>query len=230
MNIIEELAQAFKQTYDDKTLSKSERKALRSLLADANLDQRKRDILRSKVFDIAKTGISGGEAYFTLEWLEDATRLLESPAEAQSSGSSVYFSPGDEPLNAIITQIQGTRDLLEICVFTISDDRITNAILDRHRFNTPIRIITDNDKLNDAGSDIRALAESGVEVRVDNTPNHMHHKFAVFDSETVLTGSYNWTRSAATRNEENVLVTQEKGIITQYQREFKALWKRSDPF
>jgi phosphatidylserine/phosphatidylglycerophosphate/cardiolipin synthase-like enzyme len=152
------------------------------------------------------------------------------PAEAATSGSSVYFSPGKDPLNAIITQIQNARELLEICVFTISDDRITKAILDRHRFNTPIRVITDNDKLHDAGSDITALAESGVDVRVDTTPNHMHHKFAVIDSETLLTGYYNWTRSAATRNEENLLVTQEKAIIVQYQQEFRALWKRSDPF
>jgi phosphatidylserine/phosphatidylglycerophosphate/cardiolipin synthase-like enzyme len=34
-----------------------------------------------------------------------------------------------------------------------------------------------------------------------------HHKFAIFDGKTLLNGSYDWTRSAFTKNEENVLVT-----------------------
>jgi mitochondrial cardiolipin hydrolase len=139
--------------------------------------------------------------------------------------SHAYFSPGETCLNAIITAINGAQSSLKICVFTISDDRITRAILQAYRSGIKVKILTDNEKLYDKGSDIRQLAQAGVPVRVDNTPNHMHHKFAIIDNQTVITGSYNWTRSAAMYNHENLIVTDEKTMVSDFCREFDRLWE-----
>ena len=136
-----------------------------------------------------------------------------------------YFSPGDTCLNAILTAINGAQNSLKICVFTISDDRITRAILQAHRKGIKVKILTDNEKLYDKGSDIRELARAGVPVRVDITTNHMHHKFAILDNQTVLTGSYNWTRSAALYNHENLISTNEKTLVTDFCQEFDRLWE-----
>ena len=53
----------------------------------------------------------------------------------------------------------------------------------------------------------------------------MHHKFAVFDRRILLTGSYNWTRSAAGHNEENLLVTDEAKLVGPYLQRFEKLWE-----
>ena len=53
-------------------------------------------------------------------------------------------------------------------------------------------------------------------VRVDRSPYHMHHKFAILDAATLLTGSYNWTRGAARDNEENLIVTDEPRIVNPF--------------
>jgi len=144
--------------------------------------------------------------------------------------SHAFFSPGDDCLNAIITGIEEAAQSIKICVFTISDDRISDAIVRAHRSGIRIKIISDNDKLYDKGSDIRELAAKGLEVRVDKTRSHMHHKFAIFDDTHVLTGSYNWTRSAALYNHENVLVTDNPSIVRDYRREFEKLWDRMTPY
>ncbi|MDB5260849.1 MAG: hypothetical protein JWQ14_130 [Adhaeribacter sp.] len=144
--------------------------------------------------------------------------------KSNKSINHAYFSPGDTCLNAIIAAIKSARQSVHICVFTISDDRITRTILQAHRSGIKVRVLTDNEKLYDKGSDIRELAQAGVAVRVDNTTNHMHHKFAVVDNQTILTGSYNWTRSAALYNHENLLVTSEKNIVSDFSREFDRLW------
>ncbi|WP_299825522.1 phospholipase D-like domain-containing protein [uncultured Pontibacter sp.] len=143
----------------------------------------------------------------------------------QKITSHAFFSPGDDCLEAIITAIDDAEQTIKICVFTISDDRISDAIVRAHRRGLHIKIITDNKKLHDAGSDIRELAAKGLEVRIDKTRSHMHHKFAVFDETRVLTGSYNWTRSAAMHNHENVLVTDNLSIVQDYSHEFDRLWK-----
>jgi len=135
-----------------------------------------------------------------------------------------YFSPGDACLNAIIAAISKAKSSLKICVFTISDDRITRSILQAHRRGIPVKILTDNEKLYDKGSDIRELAQAGIPVRIDNTTNHMHHKFAILDNQTVLTGSYNWTRSAAQYNHENLIIANDKTMVKNFSREFDRLW------
>lgn len=114
---------------------------------------------------------------------------------------------------------------LKICVFTISDDRISEAIIKTFRKGIEIKLLTDNEKLYDKGADIMELAAKGVPTRVDMTHNHMHHKFAIIDNEVVLTGSYNWTRSAANYNHENVLITNDKATVQAYCQEFDKLWE-----
>jgi len=78
----------------------------------------------------------------------------------------------------------------------------------------------------DLGSDIERLRRSGIEVRTDTSPSHMHHKFAVFDGLMVLTGSYNWTRSAADRNQENLVCSNDPGLVDAFAGTFEQLWSQ----
>jgi phosphatidylserine/phosphatidylglycerophosphate/cardiolipin synthase-like enzyme len=54
----------------------------------------------------------------------------------------------------------------------------------------------------------------------------MHHKFAVFDRRSVLTGSYNWTRSAFRANQENTILTEDPTLVRLFEGEFERLWRR----
>jgi hypothetical protein len=51
----------------------------------------------------------------------------------------------------------------------------------------------------------------------------MHNKFCVIDNKMVITGSYNWTYYAETRNKENILVTDNKKVSNQFIQEFNKL-------
>jgi mitochondrial cardiolipin hydrolase len=56
----------------------------------------------------------------------------------------------------------------------------------------------------------------------------MHHKFAVFDARTLLTGSYNWTRSADEYNKDNFLVTDDPHLVQAFSATFDRLWARGN--
>ncbi|MHC5539469.1 phospholipase D-like domain-containing protein, partial [Singulisphaera rosea] len=77
----------------------------------------------------------------------------------------------------------------------------------------------------DLGSDIGRFEEAGMAVRVDHSPFHMHHKFALVDFEILLTGSYNWTRGAARDNAENLIVTTEARLVSSFMAHFDRIWK-----
>lgn len=200
---------------------------MRDSLREADFDQRELAILRSEVFDLARDALSPENAKALIDWLEDATKtILEiSRKPPNRTWTNSYFSPGDDCLNAILGKLRGARQTLDICVFTITDDRIVEEIQAARRRRVAVRIITDNDKARDAGSDIHRMAGEGIDVKVDVTPNHMHHKFAIIDGDVVLTGSYNWTRSACFSNQENLIATNDENAVEAFSTEFQKLWR-----
>jgi len=91
-----------------------------------------------------------------------------------------------------------------------------------------IRIISDDDKSMDLGSDLAHLSKAGINCRLDRTTAHMHHKFAIADQDLLLTGSYNWTRSAATENDENIVVTNNPRLLRCFAGKFEEMWHKLD--
>ena len=152
--------------------------------------------------------------------------LLLNYAIKQKHTSEVYFSPGDDCAEAIVTELLSAKEKIDICVFTISDNVISREIIKAHQKGIQIRIITDDQKVNDKGSDINEMARQGIQVKVDNSKHFMHDKFAVFDTNAMLTGSFNWTRSASKYNQENIILSRNPALIKAFQAEFTSLWNK----
>jgi cardiolipin hydrolase len=222
----DELQTILRETLDDYRLSRSERQALSARLKDVDLDKRLQDLCHRTAFELAREEIDAVNSSQVLEWLHDVTRLLRTSAlSTETIRSETLFSPADDCWQKIASMLKSARRSVDICVFTITDNRISSEIEAAHKRGVKVRIVTDNDKTNDRGSDAERLAHAGIEVRVDRTSFHMHHKFAIFDGNRLLTGSYNWTRSAADSNEENFLICDDGRLIGDFQREFERLWK-----
>jgi phosphatidylserine/phosphatidylglycerophosphate/cardiolipin synthase-like enzyme len=140
--------------------------------------------------------------------------------------SVALFAPGDACLRQIVHRFASAHNTVDVCVFTITDDRITRAMLTAHRRGVKLRVLTDNDKTFDRGSDIDEIERAGVPVKVDRTPFHMHHKFALFDRARLVNGSYNWTRGAAEQNMENLIDTADPSLVDAFALHFEELWKK----
>jgi phosphatidylserine/phosphatidylglycerophosphate/cardiolipin synthase-like enzyme len=56
----------------------------------------------------------------------------------------------------------------------------------------------------------------------------MHHKFALFDKECLINGSFNWTRSASTKNEENITLLYDNNLVSAFNGTFESLWIESE--
>lgn len=221
----EEFDRILEHTLEDYRLSRGEKRVVKSVLGALDASEQELGVLRSRAFALAEEQLLDPDSKALLAWLEDVVNVLQPQAAPAPLPDEVFFSPGDACPRKIVNLIEGCRSQVDICVFTITDDRISDAIHNTHRRNVPVRIITDNDKQHDAGSDIRYLHGAGVPVRFDRTENHMHHKFAIFDRRRALTGSYNWTRSAANFNEENFLVSADPEVVRTFGEKFERLWE-----
>jgi len=218
------------RSLDDRRFSRGERQALGEFLATPGpaID---REAVRRRAFEAARTVLKQPEDLPVLAWLEDVTRAIREagPPAARPVVAEAHFSPGEDCPRVIGRLLAGAGRTAELCVFTITDDRLADAILDAHRRGVAVRIITDDAKAEDLGSDVGRFDRAGIPTRVDRSPFHMHHKFAILDGESLLTGSYNWTRGAARDNEENLIVTTDPRFLTPFGATFERLWAKLGP-
>ncbi|MDP6723564.1 MAG: phospholipase D-like domain-containing protein [Pirellulaceae bacterium] len=222
----EQLDRILKKTLEDFRISRGEKRVLKSILDELDPDAQRLAFIRHRAFEIARSEMLGPEAKGAIDWLEDIVKILQpDTSRSDAPDAEAYFSPGDSCVRAIIGLLRRARRSVDICVFTITDNRLSDAILETAERRVGVRIISDNDKSEDLGSDIERFGRAGIDVVVDQTRHHMHHKFAIFDNRITLTGSYNWTRSAAENNEENIVVTRDARITRLFQGKFNQLWR-----
>lgn len=212
-------------TLEDFKLSQSEALELREILP--KLAQDDVAFVRNKAFALAREPVrmGGDNAVASLLWLEKISKQIDNFRQAQSAFiSEAHFSPGEDCRRQLLGLLTAARLTIDISVFTISDDLLSEAIATAHKRGIQVRLITDNDKAHDQGSDIFKLIDQGIDVRMDNTENHMHHKFAIIDKRILVNGSFNWTRSATLYNHENILITDDSTLMMAYLAEFEVLW------
>ncbi len=237
-----ELEALLRKTLDDPRIQPGTRREIERVFQRGSLDAETVTAFCAQAIVLARASLHDARMRDTFAWVlrladlaADAPKPAAAPAKkparegAHGVEARAYFSPGDECLKAIRACFDEARETADVCVFTITDDRIREAIVAARRRGVVVRVISDNDKSLDEGSDIEPLRRAGIEVRLDETEAHMHHKFAVFDGRRLLNGSYNWTRSAANYNEENVIVTDDDALVRAFTAEFERLWEAFAP-
>jgi mitochondrial cardiolipin hydrolase len=219
------LDQQLRDSLADLRLSNEERDELRQLGSELSPDQVR--YMRNRAFALVRELIREPEnAEPALKWLEQVIKTLDANVVPARNIASAHFSPGEECRRKIRELCRQARKSVDICVYTISDDPLSEEILACHQRGLAVRVISDNEKQFDAGSDVQWLRDKGVPLRIDSGPYHMHHKFALFDGQLLLNGSFNWTRSASTSNEENFMVVDHPQLLAAFSREFDSLWAR----
>lgn len=221
----ERIQALLRSTIEDDRLSKDESRALDEALEALGGDASGLAFVRNAAFRLAKEHVETRPGA-VLGWLDRVDKRVDHAARAARGPDGedrVAFSPGLGCLRLLTGTLKVARSSLDACVFTITDDRITAVLLDLHARGVRVRVISDDEKALDPGSDVKRLADAGIAVRTDRSPDHMHHKFAVVDGRVLVHGSYNWTRSAAD-NQENLCVTTSRAVVEPFARRFEALW------
>lgn len=137
-----------------------------------------------------------------------------------------YFTPSKECERKIIGLVEKSEKTIDVAIYALSNGEIVKAIEAAHDRGVKLRILTD--KLQAAGrySKVTELHDYGVNVRVHSKHKIEHNKFAVFDDDKVVTGSYNWTDSATRSNSENCLfIIRNQTAVKEYMDRFNYLWQ-----
>ena len=185
------------------------------------LNREERSDLRYRLFNETRRLDATNSGQQALFWLQNCFELID---KYMFHLHKVFFSPGTDIIESITDLLGQANKSLDLCVFTITDDRLATDLLDCLERGIKVRIITDDEKMYDNGSAIQDLKNAGIPVKIDHSRYHMHHKFGIIDSRIIFTGSFNWTYSASSHNQENMLVTTNFEIVKQYVDQYELLW------
>ncbi len=124
----------------------------------------------------------------------------------------------------ITDAIHGARRQILVQAYEMTAPRIESALVAAHRRGVEVRAIFDPDAFKETGSMVGELAAGGVAVFVDSfhKPGIAHNKVMVIDQALVITGSFNFTKAAESRNAENLLVIDDPALAAAYARNFAA--------
>ena len=164
-------------------------------------------------------------------------RLLLLPFAAGVLGvgctaSRAYFSDVDAMSSVVTTEVDAASDRVRLAIYTFTDENIQNALIDAAGRGVSVMVAADagqSTTLSDQIGVLTNLREAGVEVRIGDGYNGgiLHHKFMVVDGSTVLTGSFNYTRSANEANDENLVVLSDANLAGAYEDAFADVWARA---
>jgi cardiolipin hydrolase len=152
---------------------------------------------------------------------------------------SVFFSPHGEAREALLTELRRAKKSIHVAMYILTDGQLADTLQQRAASGVAVRVLLDDHQARSSFSRARELTRAeGVQVRrlrpvsppggESEDPPRMHHKFCVVDGRTVLTGSYNWTVGAETRNHEDLLVLHMQPVASAYERAFVSLWQEAD--
>jgi phosphatidylserine/phosphatidylglycerophosphate/cardiolipin synthase-like enzyme len=140
---------------------------------------------------------------------------------------SVYFSPNGGCTQAILAEIANAKASILMQAYIFQSAGIAKALVAAHKKGVKVEIILDRRQRKETYGIADFLANSGIPTRIDSVHAYAHNKVMVIDEETVITGSFNFTKSAEDKNAENLLVIKDKGIAMKYVENWKEHAKHS---
>ena len=126
------------------------------------------------------------------------------------------FTPPSNCANLITNVINQAKNTIHMQAYGLTHPEIINSLIKAKGRGVEVRILLDRSNLAQKYSKIEELKQTGIEVGIDRVSGIAHNKIIIADLYTVVTGSFNFTVSAAKRNVENVLIIQDSNIAHSY--------------
>ena len=123
---------------------------------------------------------------------------------------NVCFMPGGYCQRPIIDIINNAKSQVLVQAYGFTDLDIVNALIKAVKRKVEVSVILDKSQEN--GKALSLLLLYNIPCFIDHKVAIAHNKIIIVDREIVIGGSYNYTKSAAHRNAENVTIIRDAKV------------------
>ena len=133
----------------------------------------------------------------------------------------VYFSPKGGCTEAVVKELTAAQTTILVQAYSFTSVPIAKALVDAHKRGVKIEVILDKSQRTEKYSSADFVQHAGIPIQIDDKHAIAHNKVMVIDGQTVITGSFNFTKAAEENNAENLLVIRDKEIADKYAANWK---------
>ncbi len=140
----------------------------------------------------------------------------------------IYFSPDDGVAARILEILTEAEKSISFMAFSFTSDEFGQVIRSRAENGLDVAGIMEAEQVkSNVGTEYDPFKQAGLNVFVDGNEGQMHHKTIIVDESIVITGSYNFSRSAEIRNDENVIIFHNEQIADFFLQEFQRMYQQA---
>jgi phosphatidylserine/phosphatidylglycerophosphate/cardiolipin synthase-like enzyme len=146
------------------------------------------------------------------------------PATASSSHDeiAVYFSPSGGCTEAVVEQIDHARNSIRLQAYSFTSAAIAKALVEAHKRGVDVQAVLDKSQRTERYSSATFLLNEKIPVYIDAKHAIAHNKIILIDGQTIITGSFNFTKAAEESNAENLMVLKGRSdLYAKYERNFE---------
>jgi len=131
---------------------------------------------------------------------------------AQKLSINACFTPGEDCTKNILKVLADAKHTIYVQAYSFTNEVIEQALVDAKKRGVDVRVILDKGQKKCA----TFLSNENIPVWVDKKVAIAHNKVIIVDEEIVVTGSFNFTRSAQERNAENSIIIYSSNLAQAY--------------
>jgi phosphatidylserine/phosphatidylglycerophosphate/cardiolipin synthase-like enzyme len=135
--------------------------------------------------------------------------------------TQVYFSPYGGCTQAIVKEIDNAKSDIYVQAYSFTSKPIANALVAAFNHGVKVEIILDKSQRSGRYSLASFFANAKIPTYIDDKYAIAHNKIIIVDEETVITGSFNFTKAAEEKNAENLLIIKSKKLAALYLENWK---------
>ena len=155
----------------------------------------------------------------------DAKGITLNNAPAQ-----VYFSPHGGCTEAVVDALNHAKSEVLIQAYSFTSKNIAKALLEAHKRGVHVEIILDKSNRSKKYSAGDFTAHMGIPTYIDSAHTIAHNKVMIIDKETVITGSFNFTKAAENNNAENLLIISSMDLAKYFIENWEQHKGHSEPY
>ena len=187
---------------------------------------------------LAISAVFAATSYVVLKSNNSAIDLNKILVDAQGNVSKAFFSPDNDIQNILINIINQEQEGILLAIYCFTQKETANALINAYKRGVKVEVVSDREFAVNRSSKIPYLANQKIPVWVFQNDSNlmytplMHNKFIIFkknfeNKSLIWTGSYNFTQGANLRNQENVVILDNREIIEKFTEQFAILKSRS---